>query len=137
MGGNRVTLLRDAEEGFPAMLAAIAGAKSEILLEMYWFGSDRTGRRFAEALALRAQQGVKVSVIYDAVGSIEADDAMFVELEAAGCEVHQYNPIAPWRQRFRFDLVNRRDHRKMLIIDNQVGFTGGLNLADPWAPESE
>ncbi len=137
VGGNRVGLLHDGAEAFPAMLEDIAAARSEILLEMYWFGSDRTGRRFAEALARRAKQGVRVRIIYDAIGSIEADDDMFVELEASGCEVHQYNPIAPWRQRFRLGLVNRRDHRKMLIVDGQIGYTGGLNLADPWAPESD
>jgi cardiolipin synthase len=103
---------------------------------MYWFGSDGIGTRFADLLARRAREGVQVKIIYDAVGSIDADDAMFVELEAAGCEVIQYNPIAPWRQRFRLAVVNRRDHRKMLIIDGQIGYTGGVNLADPWAPES-
>jgi cardiolipin synthase len=131
-----VQLLRDGEEAFPAMLADILAAKREILLEMYWFGSDGIGSRFADLLARRAREGLRVRILYDAVGSIDADDAMFVELEAAGCEVAQYNPIAPWRQRFRLGLVNRRDHRKMLILDGQIGYTGGVNLADPWAPEA-
>lgn len=137
VSGNRVGLLHDGAEAFPAMLADIDGAEREILLEMYWFGSDPTGRRFAEALARAAQRRVQVRIIYDAVGSIDADDAMFVELEAAGCEVHQYNPIAPWRQRFRLGLVNHRDHRKLLVVDGQIGYTGGVNLADPWSPECD
>jgi cardiolipin synthase A/B len=137
VAGNRVRLLHDGAEAFPAMLADIAAARTEILLEMYWFASDATGRKFAEAIALRAQRGVRVRIIYDAVGSFEADDAMFVELEAAGCEVHQFNPIAPWRQRFQLGLVNQRNHRKLLIVDGQVGYTGGVNLADPWSPEAD
>ncbi len=137
VGGNLVRLLHDGAEAFPAMLADIAAARSEVLLEMYWFGSDATGRRFADALAACARRGVRVCILYDAVGSLEADDAMFEDLEAAGCEVHQYNPIAPWRRRFRLGLVNHRDHRKILVVDGQVGYTGGVNLADPWAPEAQ
>ncbi len=132
-GGHSVSLLHDGEECYPAMLEAIAGARSEILLEMYWFGSDRTGQRFANALIARAKAGVRVVVVYDAVGSFEADPAMWQRLRAEGVEVHEYNPIAPWRRRFRIGVVNRRNHRKMLIVDREVGFTGGVNIGDPWA----
>jgi len=135
--GNRVTLLHDGAACLPAMLEAIEGAESEVLLEMYWFGSDKTGRRFADALSRKAKSGVDVCVIYDAVGSIEADEAMFEAMRAAGCDVRQYNPIAPWRRRFSLGLVNNRDHRKILVVDQRVGFTGGVNLGDPWAPEVE
>jgi cardiolipin synthase len=136
VSGNRVTLLHDGEQAFPAMLEAIAEAKREILLEMYWFASDTVGQQFADALVARAATGVKVRVIYDAVGSIQSDRRMFSRLRDAGCEVEQYNPIAPWRARFRIGVVNNRDHRKLLIVDRQVGFTGGVNLGDEWAPES-
>lgn len=135
--GNRVTLLHDGAACLPAMLEAIEGATREVLLEMYWFGSDETGRRFAGALAAKAKSGVDVCVIYDAVGSIDADEAMFDAMRAAGCDVRQYNPIAPWRRRFSLGLVNNRDHRKILVVDQRVGFTGGVNLGDPWAPEVE
>lgn len=134
---NRVRLLHDGEQAFPAMLDAIHGAEREILLEMYWFGSDRTGRRFAEALMERARAGVCVRVTYDAVGSIEASDSMFDEMRAAGVEIHEFNPIAPWRVRFSFGRINQRDHRKLLVVDARIGITGGLNLGDPWAPRSE
>lgn len=134
---NRVRLLHDGEQAFPAMLDAIQGAQCEVLLEMYWFGSDATGRRFAEALMERARAGVCVRVTYDAVGSIEASDSMFDEMRRAGVEIHEFNPIAPWRVRFSFGRINQRDHRKLLVVDAYIGITGGLNLGDPWAPRSE
>jgi len=136
VSGNRVTLLHDGAQAFPAMLEAIESAEREILLEMYWFGSDQVGRQFAEALSSRAEAGLRVRVIYDAVGSIQSDGRMFARMRDAGCEVEQYNPIAPWRARFRIGVVNNRDHRKLLIVDRRVGFTGGVNLGDEWAPES-
>lgn len=134
VGGHGVTLYHDGAEAFPAMLAAIRGATREILLEMYWFASDATGRRFADALAARARDGVRVCLIFDAVGSWDADRAMFDRLAAAGVEVIEYNPIAPWRQRFRWGGLNNRDHRKILVADGAWAATGGVNLADPWAP---
>ncbi|MEM9729985.1 MAG: phospholipase D-like domain-containing protein [Myxococcota bacterium] len=129
-----MTLLRDGEQAFPAMLEAIRAATREVLLEMYWFGSDKIGRRFAEVLSERAEAGVRVRVIYDAVGSLQSDSRMFAKMRAAGCEVEQHNPIAPWRARFRIGVINNRDHRKLLVVDRRVGFTGGVNLGDPWAP---
>jgi cardiolipin synthase len=136
VSGNRVTLLHDGEQAFPAMLAAIAEARREILLEMYWFASDEVGRKFAAALIARAAAGVRVRVIYDAVGSLQSENRMFARMRDAGCEVEQYNPIAPWRARFRIGVLNNRDHRKLLVVDRQVGFTGGVNLGDEWAPRS-
>lgn len=120
--------------GLPAMLEAIAQARDEILLEMYWFGSDRTGRMFAEALSARARDGVRVCVTYDAVGSWEADRSMFQHMRAAGCLVHEYNPPAQFFIRLQLQRMHRRNHRKMLIVDGRVGFTGGVNLGDLWAP---
>jgi cardiolipin synthase A/B len=113
------------------MLDAIRGARREVLLEMYWFGSDATGRRFATALSDKAREGVRVCITYDSVGSWEADRGMFAELIRAGCSVLEYNAPAKWRLRWR--IGNRRNHRKQLIIDGRIGLTGGVNLADPWA----
>jgi len=137
--GNAVQLLRDGREAFPAMLEAIAQARRQVLLEMYWFDSDAVGRRFAEELTRALARGVQVAVIYDSVGSIGADRAMFAELESAGAHVLEYNPVAPWRRRFQlsFSRISRRDHRKILVVDGKVGFTGGINLALQWAPAEE
>lgn len=137
MGGNRVSLLHDGAQCFPAMLEAIASAQEELLVEMYWFGSDRTGWRFAEALMDKARRGVPVYVIYDAVGSYDADRAVFDAMRAAGCRVHEFHPIAPWRHRFKWTGVQHRDHRKIVVVDGRVGFTGGLNFADEWASPDE
>jgi cardiolipin synthase len=135
--GNQVRLLRNGEAAFPEMLAAIAGAERQILLEMYWFGSDRIGRKFATALAAAAQRGIEVSIIFDAVGSVGSSDDMFAELERAGAQVIEYNPIAPWKRRFRVSRLTRRDHRKILVVDGRVGFTGGINIADYWSSLDE
>jgi cardiolipin synthase len=137
VAGNRVRLLRDGAEAFPAMLAAIEHAREQILLEMYWFDSDRTGRRFAQALHDAARRGVEVAVLYDSLGSITADSGMFDELRRVGAKVAEFNPVAPWRRRFRLERLTRRDHRKVLLIDGSIGFAGGLNLADRWASPEE
>jgi cardiolipin synthase len=135
--GNRVALLRDGAEAFPAMLDAIAAARRQVLLEMYWFDSEQIGQRFAVALADAAARGVEVCLIYDALGSIDADDDMFTELERAGIAIVEYNPVVPWRRRFRLGLVGRRDHRKILVVDGALGFTGGINISDAWLPEEQ
>jgi cardiolipin synthase len=135
--GNRVSFLHDGEQCLPAMLEAIAQARVEILLEMYWFGSDATGRRFAAALADKARQGLRVCVSYDAVGSFETDRAMFEDLRAVGCDVQEHNPLELFSRRFSFRRFNRRNHRKMLLVDGRIAFTGGLNLGDAWAPAAE
>lgn len=130
--GNRVELLRDGLAAFPAMLDAIRGAREQVLLEMYWFDSDSIGRQFASELALAAARGVEVGVLYDAFGSIGTDPQMFADLRKAGAKVLEFGPLAPWRHRFRFGRLTRRDHRKLLLVDAELGFTGGLNIADAW-----
>jgi cardiolipin synthase len=116
------------------MLEAIEQAREQVLLEMYWFGSDRAGRRFADALKGALERGVEVAVLYDAVGSIGSDPAMFQDLRRAGAHVVQFGPVAPWRRRFRLERLTRRDHRKILVADGELGFTGGCNIADAWLP---
>ncbi len=137
VAGNRVLLLRDGEQAFPAMLEAIGGARRQILLEMYWFDSDTIGQRFARALSEAASRGVEVAVIYDALGSYEANPAMFSSMRQAGVQVIEYKPLIPWKKRFRLTRLSRRNHRKILVIDGDIGFTGGVNLSDRWLPESE
>jgi cardiolipin synthase len=135
--GNAVTLLRDGKEAYPAMLEAIAAAREQVLLEMYWFGSDRAGRRFAAALLAARERGVQVGLLYDAVGSRDTDPTLFADLRAGGCTVVEFGPLIPWRARFRPEGLTRRDHRKILVVDGEIGFTGGINVADEWLPKEE
>lgn len=137
LAGNRVELLHGPDTCLPAMMEAIGRARQEILLEMYWFASDATGQRFARALEEKAREGVKVYVTYDAVGSFEADRAMFDRMRRAGCHVHEWSPLQLGSGSFSFGVLNRRNHRKMLVIDGQLALTGGVNLGDPWASEAD
>jgi cardiolipin synthase A/B len=132
--GNRVSLLHDSERCLPALLEAIESAEIEVLLEMYWFASDAWGLKFARALADRARHGVRVCVSYDAVGSFDTDRAMFVDLVHAGCDVYEYNPLELFSRRFSFRRMNRRNHRKLLVIDGKTAFTGGVNIGNEWGP---
>lgn len=137
MPGNKIQALRGGAETFPAMLEAIRDARYYVHLETYILCADRTGRRFAEALSERARAGVAVRVIYDAAGSWDLPDAYVDGLRAAGVEVVEYHPIAPWKQRFGLSRLQRRDHRKILVVDGEIGFTGGLNIGDDYAPAAE
>lgn len=136
VGENRVTLLHHGHRCFEQMLFAIAQAKQEILLEMYWFASDVIGLQIEEALCERARRGVEVKVIVDAIGSLETDEGMFERMREAGCRVRVYNPITffrnrLWRKRLQLTL-NNRDHRKILVVDEAFAMTGGVNIAAPW-----
>lgn len=135
--GNSVTLLRDGSQALPSMLEAIEAGARQILLEMYWFGSDRVGTEFADALGRAARRGVQVAVLYDSVGSLETDASLFNGLRSAGCQVIEVNPLWPWHRRFRLDRLVWRDHRKLLVVDASVAFTGGVNLAEPWLPRTQ
>ncbi len=128
VSGNGVTLLHDGEQAFPAMLEAIEAAEREILLEMYWFGSDAVGRQFAKALSSRARAGLRVRVIYDAVGSVQSDGRMFARMRDAGCEVEQYNPIAPWRLG-RIEPLPARPNERLLVLLGEIP-PGEIDAAD-------
>ena len=129
---NRLRLLRDGREAYPAMLDAIAAARREVLLEMYWIQGDRAGLMFRDALLAKAKEGVDVRVSYDAVGSIGVPWSFWEPLIAAGGEVFEFFPVSPLRERFRFKRINFRDHRKILVVDSEIAFTGGMNIGDPW-----
>lgn len=128
-GGNRVRLLKDAVENYPAWLTAIAGATSTIHLEMYFISDDEQGVRFADALLAKAQAGVSVVVIYDWLGGRGySRRAYWNRLRAGGVEVLCYN-------RLRFDEPIgwvSRDHRKSLIVDGTIGFVTGLCIGQQW-----
>ena len=130
ISGNRADLLNDGREAYPAMLAAIAGARERILLEMYIFAEDNTGNAFRRALEERARAGVPVYVIYDSVGSLGTSHGFFASLEAAGVQLRAYHPLAPWKPHWNWLF---RDHRKLLLAD-RAAFMGGMNLSDENAP---
>lgn len=126
---TELTPLRDGTETYPAMLAAIAAARLSICLEVYIFADDGTGLRFAHALAERARAGVTVRVIYDGVGSVGIGGPVLDSLNAAGVFSVEFHPIAPWRRRWN---LSHRDHRKILVVDDEVAFVGGLNIGDEY-----
>ena len=128
--GCEVTVLRDGGDTYPAMLAALTAARRSICFETYILAADGTGDRFKAVLIERARAGVAVRIIYDAVGSFGLPEAWLGELRTAGCAIIDFNPIAPWRRRFR---LSHRDHRKIIVVDDRVAFTGGLNIANDYA----
>jgi len=137
VGEDAVRLLRDGAQAFPAMVGAIAAAEREVLLEMYWIGADKVGRAFRDALTEAAARGVKVCLIYDSVGSMDISRDFWLPLLAKGGKVVEFHAISPFDTRFRLDRLENRDHRKLLVVDGWKGFTGGINLAEPWLPTSE
>jgi len=133
VGGNRVTALQNGDEIFPAMLEAIRAAKETITFETYIYWSGRIGREFAEALSARARAGVKVHVLLDWLGSGKMDAELLEMMESAGVEVLKYHPVR-WHS---LDRVNNRTHRKLLVVDGRIGFTGGVGIADEWLGHAE
>src|SRR5579883_1622473 len=132
--GNRLTLFTKGGDVYRAMWRAIESAKETVHIETYIFSSDRTGREFAKRLEAKAREGVRVRVIYDAIGSLGVDAVFINRMRNAGVQFLEYHPVAPWRPRWAW---NRRDHRKSLIVDSRVAFTGGVNLCDDHAPIEE
>ncbi|MES2974887.1 MAG: phospholipase D-like domain-containing protein [Pseudomonadota bacterium] len=126
--GNQAAELLNGDQIFPAMLKAIEGAQTTILFETYIYWSGDIGTRFAQALAARARAGVKVHVLMDWVGSGRIDDALIETMKAAGVEVERYHPLR-W---YNIARINNRTHRKLLIVDGRVGFTGGVGIAEAW-----
>jgi cardiolipin synthase len=124
---NDVELLLDGPETHDAMLEAIESAEHEVHLETYIFADDEVGTEFAEALVAKARDGVTVRVIYDAIGSRGGEEDFWAELTDAGVLVREFNPPDPVQDQNPFD-IDTRDHRKLLIVDGGVAFTGGINI---------
>lgn len=127
--GNRLQIFTTGAAGLAAMLAAIEGARRRVHLETYILRGDATGGRFIAALERKARQRVTVRLLYDAVGSLSLDPAALNGLRAAGGEVVAFNPLRRIYPRW---LPRRRDHRKVLVVDGHVAFTGGLNIGDEY-----
>ena len=130
--GNRVTLLQNGPATYEAMFAAIASAHDHIHLETYILDDDEIGRRFADALIAKQQQGVQVNVIRDSVGTIRTPSAFFARLTAAGIHVLEFNPLNPLTTRRAWEL-NQRDHRKLLVVDGRSAILGGINISSVYS----
>ena len=133
VGGNRFKAMQNGDEIFPAMLEAIRGAKKTITFETYIYWSEEIGKEFAEALAERAKAGVKVHVMIDWLGSSKIDPTFLKLMETAGVEVQKYHPLR-WYNLGRF---NNRTHRKVLVVDGRIGFTGGVGIAGLWTGHAQ
>jgi len=126
--GNRLRALLNGDQIFPPMLAAIRAAKQTITFETYIYWSGDIGREFVEALSERARAGVKVHVLLDWVGSAKMDKPLLDALKAAGVQVERYHPPS-WTG---LGKLNNRTHRKILVVDGRIGFTGGVGIAPAW-----
>src|SRR2546423_6948282 len=131
--GHRVDLLFGGAAAYPAMLDAIASAREEVLLETYIWSSDSNGRRFVDAVCIKAQEGVRVRCVIDGAGSFGFSGSDMARMKSAGVLLSVFHPVGPWRRRWGWQI---RDHRKLLIVDGRVAFAGGMNLGDDYAPVS-
>lgn len=132
--GNATTLLVDGPATHRAMFDAIASARRHVHLETYILEDGEAGRRLADLLIERRRAGIAVSVLYDAIGAIGTSAGYFERLREAGIAVCEYNPVNPLDA--RAGSPNRRDHRKILVVDGRVAFTGGINIADVYSSGS-
>ncbi|HEU4850969.1 MAG TPA: phospholipase D-like domain-containing protein [Telluria sp.] len=131
--GNHVEELVNGDRIFPAMLDAIRSAKKTVTFETYIYWSESIGKEFADALSERARAGVKVHVLLDFMGSAKMDPAAIDEMRAAGVEIERYHKPVWWK----FTRLNNRTHRKVLVVDGKLGFTGGVGIADQWRGDAQ
>jgi cardiolipin synthase len=133
LAGNRVTPLINGDRIFPAMLDAIRGARRTITFETFIYWSGEIGKAFAQALRERAEAGVQVHVLLDWIGTGRMDKTMLQQMERGGVTVVKYHPLR-W---YNLGRLNNRTHRKLLVIDGKLGFTGGVGIADNWLGNAE
>jgi cardiolipin synthase A/B len=133
LSGNTVKDLQNGDEIFPAMLEGIRGAKESISFETYIWWEGEIGKQFADALSERARAGVPVHVTIDWAGSFSMEEDRLEEMEGAGVEVQRYRPLH-W---YNLSRLNNRTHRKLLVIDGRIGFTGGVGIGDPWRGKAQ
>jgi cardiolipin synthase A/B len=133
VGGNRVDVLLNGEEIFPAKLAAIRSARKTITYAQYVFEEGAPAADTAQALAERCRAGVKVHVLLDAVGSLLMPWQYRDWMTEAGCEVVSYRPLTPWT----IDRANYRNHRRVLVVDGRVGVTGGSGTSGKWSGDGK
>ena len=133
LGGNTLQVLNNGDQFYPAMLRDIDLAERSITIEAYIYWAGEIGITFAKALAAAAQRGIKVKILLDAIGSQSIGNEILKILEDGGCHIAWYNPIRVTRLR----RINNRTHRKSLIVDGWVGYTGGAGIADHWTGNAQ
>lgn len=131
--GNKVTLLIDGPATYDAMFKAIRSATDHINFETYIFEDDELGRRFSDLLLQKQAEGVQVNLIYDSVGCMTTPSAFFQRMRDGGIQAIEFNPINPSKIRGKKWMLNQRDHRKILIVDGKVAFTGGVNISNVYS----
>lgn len=131
--GNEVVAYNNGDEIFPPMLEAIEQAQHTINFETYIYWSGQIGEQFAQPLAKKAKDGVRVNVIIDWVGGLKMDSQLVEVMEEAGARVQMYRPLH-W---YNLGRLNNRTHRKLLVVDGKVGFTGGVGIADVWSGHAQ
>jgi cardiolipin synthase len=130
--GNKVTLLENGSSTYAAMLAAIHGAKDNINILMFTFSDGPVGQMFADALIERQRHGVQVNLAYDSLGSLGTSASFFDRLRQSGIAVLQYRPLNPLEAKLHWTSTHR-NHRKMLVVDGHIAFTGGVNISEVYA----
>lgn len=131
--GNRVTHLLNGDEIFPPMLEAIRNAKKSVDLLTYVYWQGDIADEFAEALVATSKRGVRVRVLLDAVGSAKMKQELIERMEEAGCQVSLFHPIK-W---YAIERFNFRTHRKILVVDDEIAFTGGVGIAKEWTGNAQ
>jgi cardiolipin synthase len=132
--GNKITLLQNGDEIFPEMLRAIRSARESVNFEAYIFHSGKVGRKFMDAFEEKAKSGVKVRLLLDGVGSsTKLDNNDVKELEKSGCRVAYFHPT----RSLRIDRANRRTHRRLMIVDGKLGYTGSVGFDDLWSGNAD
>jgi cardiolipin synthase len=127
--GNQIAFYYEGRPAFDAMLEAIRGARHHVHLETFIFQPDETGQIFLDLMTQKAKEGVQVRLLYDAMGSIRFHRKKLVSFLASGGKTSAFFPLNPFRRRLQ---VNMRNHRKILVVDGEVGFVGGLNVGDEY-----
>ncbi len=133
LAGNKITAFLNGDGFFPEMLSAIRSARRSITFETFIYWQGEIGREFADALIDRARSGVRVHVMLDWLGTNKMDPASVQSMKDAGIEVERYHPLR-W---YNLRRANNRTHRKLLIVDGKVGFTGGAGIADLWTGNAQ
>ncbi len=131
--GNQVKTLVNGDEIFPAMLQSIRGAQKTITFETFIYWTGDIGKSFADALSERARAGVRVHLLLDWVGSVKMEAKYLDQMKAAGVKIKQYHPLR-W---YNLARMNNRTHRKLLVIDGKVGYTGGVGIAEQWTGNAQ